>query len=82
MADRMSGVCCVRFILIYSILLIRRPRQGTRWIELPLEGKRKAAAAKTLETDAECIRSMLLDYPDANALFASDIVRGNVAWIA
>ena len=83
MADRMSGVCCVRFILIYSILLIRRPRQGTRWIELPLEGKRKAAAAKTLETDADEIRPQyVLDAPDANALFASDIVRGNGASIA
>ena len=38
---------------------------------------------KTLETDADEIRPQyVLDAPDANALFASDIVRGNGASIA
>ena len=48
-----------------------------------IESKGKLAGAKALETDADEIRPQyVLDAPNANALFASDIVRGNGASIA
>jgi hypothetical protein len=59
------------------------PSRGTRWIELRIQGRRYFPAAKAPETDADEIRPQyVLDAPNANALFASDIVRANGASVA
>ena len=74
-------MCCFPVILIYSLCSRKRPRQGTAGLNYLSSLRPDPELPKPTDID-EIRPQYVLDAPDANALFASEIVRSNGASIA